>query len=141
MNKQIQDLLSRDRLGVISVKLDDEIIHSATIHFSHLSEPDIRIFIQTSNTTLKAKPFLHGQVGKGAMVIGFSEEDWLTLQMHGDIRAISDNNELEAIYKIHYQKHPEAEQYKGLDTIFLEFKPTWWRYTDFNTEPETIISS
>jgi len=75
------------------------------------------------------------------MVIGLSEEEWLTLQMHGDVKIISDNKELEKVYKIHYAKHPEAEQYKGPKTVFLEFTPTWWRFTDFNTNPETIIEN
>jgi general stress protein 26 len=140
MNPIVLDLISTDKVGVISVALEDGTIHSATVHYSHNENP-LKIYIQTSNTTLKVKPFLNGQIGKGAFVIGFSEDEWLTLQMHGEIRAISDQDQLEEIYKIHYKKHPDAEQYKGPNTVFLEFSPIWWRYTDFNTDPETIINS
>src|SRR3989338_1875463 len=46
---------------------------------------------------------------------------------------------VEAVYKIHFKKHPFAEKYKNEHTVVIEFTPTWWRYTDFNTTPETII--
>lgn len=138
--ESILNYLEKNRIGVISVILEDGAVHSATVHYSHNENP-LKIYIQTSSDTLKAKLFLDGGAGKGAFVIGFSEEEWLTLQMHGEVRAVSDKDELEQIYKIHYAKHPEAEQYKGPKTIFLEFTPTWWRYTDFNTDPDTIVYS
>lgn len=140
MNPVISNFLMKEKVGVLSVILADGTPHSATMHYSYKDEP-FKIYIQTSNTTLKAQPFLNGEVGKGAMAIGFSEEDWLTLQIHGDIRIISGHEELEEVYKIHYKKNPDAEQYKGPKTVFLEFTPNWWRYTDFNTDPETIINS
>lgn len=139
MNEEVISFLNKNKIGVISVLLEEG-IHSATVHYSHKLDP-FKIYIQTSNTTLKAKPFLNGEIGKGAFVIGFSEEEWLTLQMHGNIRVITDANELQEVYKIHYSKYPKSEKYKGPKTVFLEFTPTWWRYTDFNTDPETIISS
>ena len=140
MNQSALNLLSKDRVGVISVIQKDGTVHSATVHYSQKNDP-VKIYIQTLNTTLKSQPFLNGQSGQGAMVVGFSEQDWVTLQMHGNIRAVLDQEELEEVYKTHYQKHPDAEQYKGPNTVFLEFTPTWWRYTDFNTDPETIINS
>lgn len=124
---------------MVSVVLEDGTLHSASIHYSH-SENPFRIFMQTANTTIKAQPFLNGQTGKGSFVIGFSEEEWLTLQMHGSIRSVTDPNELEEIYKIHYGKFPEVEKYKGSETVTLEFVPQWWRYTDFNIVPPTIIT-
>ena len=139
MNPVILKLLSTERVGVLSIVLSDGTVHGATFHYSHQNEP-LKIFIQTSNTTLKAQPFLSGEIQKGSFVVGFSEENWVTLQIHGVVRMISDPNELEQIYKIHYQKNPDAEQYKtDPATIFLKFVPTWHRYTDFNTNPETII--
>ncbi len=141
MNPIISNFLKDHRICVISVNLGDGNLHSATVHYSHTENP-FKIFIQTTNDTLKASPFLNGKTGKGAMVIGFSEEEWMTLQLHGDIRIISDADEIEEAAKIHYQKLPNAEKRRGPDTVFLEFTPTWWRYTDFNTKPEeTIITS
>lgn len=142
MNQTILNFLSEERVGVISVILEDGAVHSATVHYSHDdSAGSLKIYIQTSNDTLKVRPFLRGHTGKGAITIGFSEEKWITLQMHGNVRTVLAENELEEIYKIHYKKNPHAEKYKGPDTVFLEFTPTWWRYTDFNTEPETVLGS
>lgn len=138
MNQAALDLLAKDNIGVLSVTLPSGEIHSASVHISHAENP-VRIFIQTSNSSLKAQSLLEGEAKNAAMVVGFSEEEWLTLQMHGTVRAVTGEKELEEVYKIHYKKHPDAEQYKGPKTIFLEFTPTWWRYTDFNTEPPTII--
>lgn len=140
MDTKINDFLITERVGTLSVIIADNTPHSATVHYSHQLNP-LKLFIQTSNSTTKAKPFLNGEIGKASFVVGFSEEEWLTFQMRGTIRQIVDPEVLSNIYKIHYKKHPEAKQYKGPKTVFLEFTPTWWRYTDFNTEPETIISS
>jgi hypothetical protein len=136
MNSEITELLEKEPVGLISILLDKR-PYSAAVHFSHRLNP-LKIFVQTSNDTNKAKPFLDGSTGPASMVVGFSEQDWLTLQMSGSARAITNPDELKNIYKIHYAKHPNAEQYKGPDTLFLEFTPTWWRYTDFNSNPETI---
>jgi general stress protein 26 len=140
MDKTVLDFLSKDRIAVISVSLEDGAVHSATVHFSHQNDP-FKFYIQTSSDTLKAQPFLNGQTGQGALVVGFSEEEWVTFQAHGTIRAILDQEELEKICKIHYQKLPDAEKRKGPDTVFLEFTPTWWRYTDFKSKPKTVINS
>ena len=140
MDSKIVDFLKKERVGVLSVILPEGIPHSATVHFSESIDP-LKLYIQTSNRTTKVKPFLNGKSGKAAFVIGFSERDWLTLQMRGSIVAIRDKKELERIYKIHYKKQPEAEQYKGPKTVFLKFTPTWYRYTDFNTDPETKIEN
>jgi hypothetical protein len=79
---------------------------------------------------------------KGAVVIGFSEEEWITLQLDGDVEMIEDPGDLKNAQDIHYVKHPSSEKWKDYPTtVFLKFTPTWWRYTDFNTKPPTIISS
>ena len=140
MDSKILKFLEKERVGVVSVILPSNISHSASVHLSHQKNP-LKLFIQTTNTTEKVKPLLNGEVGKASMVIGFSEKDWITLQMRGEMKIVSNPEDLEKIYKIHYKKHPDAEQYKGPKTVFMEFTPNWWRYTDFNTEPETIIRS
>ena len=140
MDSNIIKFLTRERVCVLSITLPDGTPHSATMHYSEEFNP-LKLFIQTSNTTTKVQAFLDGEIKRAAVVIGFSEKDWLTLQMRGTIRIVSNPKELETIYKIHYKKHPDAEQYKGPKTVFLEFTPTWCRYTDFNTNPERIFES
>lgn len=140
MNPIALKLLEKERICVLSVVMADGSPHGAVVHYSQQTEP-IKLFIQTS-PTVKTEAIKHaGGTAKAAVVVGLSEPDFMTLQMRGNVRLVSDVSELENIYKIHYAKHPEAEQYKSPKTIFLEFTPTWWRYTDFNIDPETIVSS
>jgi hypothetical protein len=82
-----------------------------------------------------------GNVVKAALVIGMSDEEWKTLQMEGEVKLVS-QEEIERIQDIHYRKHPNAQEFKNKpETVFLQFTPTWWRYTDFSTEPLTSFSS
>ena len=138
MDSKIINFIAKERVCVLSVVLPDGIPHVATVHYSHADSP-LRLFIQTSNTTTKARALTNKENAKAAVVIGFSEQDWLTLQMRGDIKIVSSENELEEICKIPSKKHPDAEKCKGPSTVFLKFQPTWWRFTDFNTDPETVI--
>jgi uncharacterized protein YhbP (UPF0306 family) len=140
MNSKIEQFITKERVCCLAVIIENNVLHGAAVHYSHQSAP-LKLFFQTTNKTVKAAPFLNGEIGNASVVIGQSEQDWLTLQMRGTVRKISSPEELREVYKIHYKKHPEAEQYKNEATVFLEFTPVWWRYTDFNTEPETIIES
>jgi len=98
-----------------------------------------KFFIQTSNTSEKVKPVLDGAVKVAPLVIGFSEIEWLTLQLRGPVRLVS-KEELSLVHEIHYKKHPGAEKCKDdPETVFAEFTPSWWRFTDLTTDPETII--
>lgn len=141
MDKAVLDFLTKEKLSVISVVLESGQVHSATVHFSHVLEPVLKIYVQTSSATVKASPFLSGQVGQGALVVGFSHIDWLTLQMRGTVRLVTDSEEIQKVSQLHYAKHPDAQKRSGPTTVFLEFTPTWWRYTDFKTSPPTIITS
>ena len=138
MNPVALNLVNKERVCVLSVVLPDGSPHIAAMHYSQQIDP-IKIFVKTYPTVKTGAIKEKGGTAKAAIVIGFSEQDFVTLQMRGNIRMVSDQKELENIYKIHYAKHPEAEKYKGPNTIFLEFTPAWWRYTDFNTDPETVI--
>jgi general stress protein 26 len=140
MNPIALKLLEKERICVLSVVLADGSPHGAVVHYSQQTEIEpVKIFIQTSPTVKTEAIKNAGGAAKASVVIGLNEADFVTLQMRGNVRIVSDTAELENIYKTHYAKHPEAEQYKSPKTIFLEFVPTWWRYTDFNTDPETII--
>jgi len=138
MNPIVRSFLTKERVCVLSGILIDGGPHSSTVHYSHQDQP-LRLFFQTWDESMKAQTLTQGQNNKASVVVGFSEQDNLTLQMRGTIRIVSDPDELEAIYQIHYSKHPFAEKYKDSNTRFIEFTPTWWRYSDFNFDPEKII--
>lgn len=135
------DFLAKERVCALVVTLPDGTPHAAAMHYSHAADPLI-IYTQTENTSRKCQGLLAGQPVTASVVVGFSEQDWLTLQMDGQISLILDQERLPAIHQLHYAKHPQAEQYKSDPvTVFLEFTPTWWRFTDFKTTPPTIITS
>lgn len=134
------NLLTKERICVLSVVLSDNSPHGAVVHYSQTTDP-VKLFIQTSSTVKTNAIQEKGGTAKASVVVGLSEAAFVTLQMRGDVRIVSKSTELENIYKIHYAKHPKAEKYKNEETIFLEFVPTWWRYTDLNTNPRTIIHS
>lgn len=141
MDVKILDFLSSHRVSALTTMLSDGSPHAAALHYSHSVDP-LKLYFSTENTSRKAEALINGGSVKASVVIGFSEDEWITLQMDGEIRAVLNKDELSYVQAIHYNKHPGSEQYKNApETIFLEFIPTWWRYTDFNTHLKTILSS
>jgi general stress protein 26 len=141
MNETVLEFLQKHRVCSLTTLLKDGSPHSAALHFSHNSEP-LELYFSTENTSRKCEAIVDGSTVKGSVVVGFSEEEWITLQMDGEVQAVLDTDELQKVHRIHYAKHPDAEQYKSEpETIILKFTPKWWRYTDFNTEQPTILVS
>lgn len=140
MNETILDFLTKNRVSSLTTLLPDGTPHGAALHYSHIAEP-LTLYFSTKNTSRKCEGLLNGETSKASVVIGFSEDEWITLQLDGEVKAL-EKDQLENIHKVHYAKHPNSEQFKDApETVFLAFTPTWWRYTDHNTKPETIISS
>ena len=140
MEQKILDFLTKHRVCSLTTLLSDGSPHAAALHYSHRDNP-LTLYFSTENTSRKCQDLLNGKTGKATVAIGFSEEEWVTFQMDGDIR-MATKEELPEIQKVHYTKHPDAAKYKDDPaTVFLIFTPTWWRYTDYKTKPPTIVSS
>ena len=135
------DFLAANRIGVLSVILKDGSPHGSTVHFSR--EPKTaHLFILTDRTYRKCEALLGGETGRASFVVGTSEAEMKTLQLNGTVRLVSDPARLAEIKEIHFARIPSARQYEDdPDSVFLEFTPAWWRYTDYTTDPETRISS
>ncbi|KKU74417.1 MAG: hypothetical protein UX99_C0015G0022 [Candidatus Amesbacteria bacterium GW2011_GWB1_47_26] len=141
MDQRVLDLLAKERVSLLAVCLPDGTCHSAAMHFSHISDPPT-IYIQTENTSKKMQGLKNGQPIAASVVVGFNEQEMKTLQMDGQIQLVTDVSKLPAIHQIHYAKHPHAEKYKNdPGTVFLAFTPTWYRYTDYKTDPATYVYS
>lgn len=141
MDSRVLNFLTKHRVCSLTTLKTDGAPHGSALHYSHQEKP-LELYFSTENTSIKCEALLSGNSTKASVVIGFSEDEWITLQMDGDVKAILDSKELKRIQKIHYAKHPDSAQYKDDPvTIFLKFLPTWWRYTDYNTDPYTILSS
>jgi general stress protein 26 len=120
--------------------------YSAAMHYSH-SEHPFCIYFSTDITSKKCEPLVNNDSVQASVVIGLSEEKWITLQLTGQLRIIKESEKLTpeavaSIKSVHYAKHPASAKYADdPDTVFLEFSPSWWRYTDFNQKPAQIIES
>ncbi len=141
MDQKIADFLAKEHISVLTTTLKDGSLHAAALHFSHVNEP-LELYFSTENTSRKCEGLLSGEVVNAAVVVGFSEQQWITVQLDGEICMVSDSNEIAKIKEVHYQKHPGSKKFENEpETVFLKFTPKWWRYTDFNTKPPTIITS
>lgn len=141
MNRKILDFLKKERVCSLTTLLKDGSPHAAALHYSHKDNP-LTLYFSTENTSRKCQALLNGKSVKGTVVVGFSERKWISLQMDGRIKVISNKKELISIHKIHYAKHPDSKKYKDDPaTIFLAFTLTWWRYMEFKSNPMVVISS
>lgn len=146
MDKLVAQFLEQNRVCALSILLPDSQIHSAAMHYSHASDP-LALFFSTENSSRKFQGLVNRKSTPASVVIGFSEKDWLTLQMSGDVKLISDDQRLSpekiaSIKSIHYSRHPASQKYADNPAaVFLEFTPAWWRFTDFKTTPPTYVSS
>lgn len=140
MDQRVLDFLAKHRVCSLTTLLADGSPHAAALHYSHRSEP-LALYFSTENTSKKCQALLDGKPGKASVVVGFSEEEWVTLQMDGEVRVV-ESSELPQVHELHYAKHPDSAKYKDDPaTVFLVFTPSWWRSTDFNTTPPTILQS
>ncbi len=138
MNPEVLGFLSHHKICSLTTLLLDGSPHAAVLHYSHTTNP-LTIYVGTENTSRKMEALVKNKSGKASLVIGFSDEEWKTLQMDGDVHVISPE-EAEKIQAIHYKKHPGAEKFKNNpETIFIKFTPSWWRYSDYTTNPPTFI--
>lgn len=141
MNQEVANFLTSERVCGLAVVMPDGTSHSAAMHFSHRAEP-LALFFSTENTSRKCQALLNGKPSKASVVVGFSEEKWLTLQMDGEVKAILNPEELKVAKAVHYPKHPNSQKYEhDPATVFLAFTPSWWRYTGFKFQPPIIIES
>ncbi len=138
MNIKAFNYLQKNRVGCLAVTLPDGAPHAATVHYSDTTDPLV-IYIQTGKGTKKGEALSSGEALAASFVVGFSEEEWITLQLDGKARLLKTDEEIAQFQTTHYAKNPEAEKHAGSSTAYIEFRPTWYRFSDFNTEPVTSV--
>lgn len=141
MDSTVLEFLRNHRIGVLATTVSKDRIHASSIHYSHVTNPSLRLIIQTDSRTRKAKDIVEGESTKAAFVTGFSEEEWKTLQMEGIVRRIMAKDVLDEAIQIHHEKFPGVMEHVNDTTVFLEFIPLWWRFTDFTTVPITVFTN
>lgn len=140
MDKKVTDFIDAHRISVLTTLLPNNTPHSSTLHFAASTDPMYFIFL-TEKSSRKCGHFEEGQKSSASLVIGFSEEEWVTLQMEGEIEIVGKDN-LEEAWRIYSHKYRGSEKYKtNKENVLLKFTPNWWRYTKVRPKPPEIISS
>lgn len=140
MDRNVQKFLNSNKVSALTVQLADGTLHASAMHYSHWEEP-FRLYFSTSNTSRKCQGLLSGEVVPAAVVIGITEADWQTMQLDGSIRVVKPKD-IPGMQEAHYAKHPNSAKFKDDPaTIFLEFTPEWWRYTNYNVQPPVVTAS
>lgn len=141
MNEDIFKFIDGNNIAVLSVMRSDGSIHGASLHYSNNKEP-LEFYFATGKGSRKADSLLNGEVAKASVVIGFKEDEMVTLQMDGDVVAVTDEVEITRVKEIHFIKHPSAKRFENdPDGIYLKFIPNWWRYSAYKESPPVFVES
>lgn len=140
MDKKVLDFLNKHRICALSTLLKDGSPHVCALHYaSHLKTAEV--YIMTEKSGKKSEALLNGSVGRASFVTGFSDEEWITLQMDGEVKVITKKEDLKSVHETYFKKNPGPEKYKNdPGTLFLAFKPKWWRYTEYKPKFKVISS-
>lgn len=142
MDLRIREFIAKNRIAALTIMLPDGTPHAATVHFAHQDNPTFKLFFMTEKTTRKCSSIINGENAKAAVVIGFSEKEWVTLQMEGNIHIVYSKDLIESVKSMYFLKYPGMQKYEANpQTVFLEFSPTWWRYSDLSGANKLIVSS
>jgi len=142
MDQDLLNFLSKERVCALTVLLNDGQPHSAALHFSHNVGSEFEIYFSTERSSRKCEPLLGGKISKASIVVGFSEVDWKTIQLEGEVYIAEDKDELDSIKAIHYAKHPQSKKYENdPETVFLVFKSKQYKYSDLSQRPPKIVKN
>jgi general stress protein 26 len=141
MDPRIIKFLEVEKICALTTMVNNSVPHSAAMHFSFATTPKITFYFSTDKTSRKCVDMINSSV-KSALVIGINEDKWTTLQLEGEIKILSNDTSIDEIKKRHYEIHPNSKKFENdPNTVFLEFSPNWFRFTDFTTSPITVINS
>ena len=139
MYAEVLYFLSRQHLAAVTIQLSDNTLYPSIMHVA-CGENPFRLFFLTTKASKKMTAVSDHAVCSAGVVLGFNEEEYTTLQMTGSIREVSEKEKKE-VKEIYLLKYPWKKSFsEKKESIFIEFLPSWWRYTDYATHPQTIYS-
>ncbi|MFI5263178.1 MAG: pyridoxamine 5'-phosphate oxidase family protein [Candidatus Kapaibacterium sp.] len=130
----LYDFLSSHKLAVISSLSPDNFPQSALIGFAVAS--DLRIIFDTVTDSRKYHNLTANP--STSLVIGWKDEQ--TIQLEGKAY-IPEGDELEELKKVYYRAYPDGWDRAATwpNLTYFCVKPTWLRYSNFNTDPPQIM--
>lgn len=139
-NNALTDFLRQEPVCTLAVSIDGHTVHAAAMHYS-ISWNPFRLLFSSDRTQRKCLPLLSGDSAPASVVVGHSEERWVTCQMDGRVEIISDAN-IHEVKEIHYARVPSAREFEAdPNTVFLQFIPTYIRLRDYNIDSPGILHS
>lgn len=140
VDKKVLDFVLKHRISVLTTLLKDGSPHSSSMHYASSEKPLEFVFL-TEKGSRKLNN-LGASFSPASLVIGFSEEEWVELQMEGEVKILKDKKELSSAWDLYAGKFKGADKYKDDPvSMVLLFRAKWWRYTEFRPKPTKIISS
>jgi hypothetical protein len=99
---------------------------------------DFEVFFDTLASTRKARN-LRAKDSVAFVVGGFEADAQRTVQLDGvaDEPTGVELDELKHLYFERFIDGPQRQAWKGL--IYVRVRPTWLRYSDYRTDPPTIV--
>lgn len=138
MYPEVKKFLHHNTIATLSIVDFEGFPYSSTMHYAQ-SDDGMTLYFFTNKDTHKVIPLLNGATVKASVVIGFSEKDWLTVQMEGTIHIALLPEERTLAEIAFYMKFPNAE--RGHNIAALVFKEQFWKFTDYSKKPWKIITS
>lgn len=132
MDNKVLDFLSKNQVGVLGIQLPGG-IYAGAMHFAVKTDPLV-IYFSTHKTSKKATASFPAIA---SLVVGFSETEWVTVQMQGTLEKVDESEEKNILLA----KYPGDGKRFNTESIFLKLMPTWWKYTDFKAVPINYIKS
>ncbi len=128
--------LREGRVSVLSTSTSKAEPHSSVMHYSCAAELP-GLYFSGDDRSAKARDCRENS--RASVALGWSEVDWVTVQMRGALRALTLLEEIEAAKAAHYAVHPNARQFENdPHTLFLLFEPDWVRFSDLGAAPPII---
>ncbi len=137
MDPIVKEFVTSHEIGCLAVEEISGGLHAAAIHYTVTDAGTF--YIQTNLDSRKCSLLKEKGRVKAAFVSGFSEEEWKTYQASGHVRLVTDPIERRNFSDTRQKQFPGPDYTDDPEVAFLEFIPNWWRYTDSNTKPKTII--
>jgi uncharacterized protein YhbP (UPF0306 family) len=136
IDDSVKPFLKKHRISVLTVLLESGEPHSASLHYAWEEKTEVFVFF-TRTSTVKFKAIEKGP-SRGSLVVGFSDEEFCTLQMRGEVRIC--NSDLAK--QVYCEKYRHILEFlRDSNAVFIEFEPNWFRYSDLKPSKPIIISS
>lgn len=134
---KVNAFLKTQRLSAVATMMPDGVMpHTKVMHFSILEHP-LRLLFCTDNRSI----FMQNLACNPNMsvAVGWSEEQWITVQMRGEGAAIDDSALLAQVKQTYYAYCPAAQKFDNdPHMVFVIFTPSWVRFSDAANDPSLL---